>query len=61
MVVFELIGSGAWIDWGSRGKSTRIGLYSTRKKAELKIEEIKQNKNWKMDWSSFDIHEVEVK
>jgi len=61
MTVFELIGTSAWIDWASRGQPSRIGLFSTREKAKAMIEEIKQDKNWKMSWSSLDIHEVEVK
>lgn len=61
MIVFELIGTSAWIDWASRGKPSRIGIFSTREKAEAKIKEIKKYKHWKMDWSSFDIYEVEVK
>jgi hypothetical protein len=61
MTVFELIGTSAWIDWAYRPEPTRIGLYSTREKAEVKIEEIKRDKNWKMGWSDFRINEVEVK
>jgi hypothetical protein len=61
MTVFELIGTSAWIDWASRGQPSRIGLFATREKAEAKIKEIKQDKNWKMSWKSLDIHEVEVK
>ena len=61
MTVFELIGTSGWIDWASRGAPTRIGLYSTREKAEAEIKEIKRDKHWKMSWSSLDIYEVEVK
>ena len=61
MTVFELIGTGAWIDWGSRGVEKRIGLFSTAEKAEGKINEIKNDKNWKMSWDSFRIVEIEVK
>ena len=61
MTVFELIGTGAWIDWGSRGVEKRIGLFSTAEKAEGKINEIKNDKNWKMNWDSFRIVEIEVK
>jgi hypothetical protein len=61
MTVFELIGTSAWIDWASRGQPIRIGLFSTREKAEAKIKEIKRDKRWKMSWSSLDIHVVEVK
>jgi hypothetical protein len=61
MTVFELIGTSAWIDWASRGQPSRIGLFATREKAEAKIKEIKQDKNWKMDWETFHILEVEVK
>jgi hypothetical protein len=61
MTVFELIGTSAYIDWASRGHEQRIGLFSTREKAEAKIEEIKQYEHWKMDWETFDIYEVVVK
>jgi hypothetical protein len=61
MTVFELLGTSAGIDWASRGDQRRLGLFSTAEKAEAKIEEIKKNKEWKMDWSSFRIVEVEVK
>lgn len=60
MTVFELIGTGAWIDWGSRGAKTHLGLFSTAEKAEAKIQEIKQDKEWKMRWDSFRVIEVEV-
>lgn len=60
MTVFELLGTSAWIDWGSRGDETRIGLYSTAEKAEAKIKEIKKDKNWRMGWSSFRVVEVKV-
>lgn len=61
MTIFELLGTSAWTDWASRGDETRIGLFSTAEKAEAKIKEIKKNKEWKMEWSSFRIVEVEVK
>jgi hypothetical protein len=61
MTVFELIGTGAWVDWGSRGTETRLGLFSTVEKAEAKIEEMKKDKEWKMRWDSFRIVEIEVK
>ena len=61
MTVFELIGTGAWIAWGSRGTETRLGLFSTVEKAEAKIEEMKQNKEWKMRWESFHVVAVNVK
>jgi len=61
MTVFELVGTSACIDWASRAEPNRIGLYSNREKAEAKIKEIKKDKHWKMDWSSFNIYEVEVK
>lgn len=60
MIVFELIGTGTWIDWGSRGTETHLGLFSTAEKAEAKIQEIKQDKEWKMRWDSFRVVEVEV-
>jgi len=60
MKVYELIATSAWIDWASRGQPTRIGLFSNREKAEAKISEMKKDKEWKMSWSSFDIHEVGV-
>ena len=60
MTVFELIGTGAWVDWGSRGVEKRIGLFSTAEKAEEKIEEIKKDKDWHMDWDSFRMVEVTV-
>jgi hypothetical protein len=61
MTVFELIGTSAWIDWASRGQPSRLGLFATREKAKAKIKEIKQDKNWKMDWETFHILEVEVR
>lgn len=61
MTVFELIGTGAWVDWGSRGAETRLGLFSTVEKAEAKIEEIKKDKEWHMRWDSFRVIAVNVK
>ena len=61
MIVFELLGTSAWTDWASRGDEIRIGLFSASEKAEAKIKEIKQSKEWRMDWDRFDIVEVEVK
>lgn len=61
MTVFELLAKNASNDWASRGSESRIGLFSTSEKAEEKIEEIKQEINWRMDWSSFRIVKVEVK
>lgn len=61
MIVFELLGKEAMIDWTSPITKRRIGLFSTMEKAEAKVEEIKQSKEWQMDWDRFDIVEVEVK
>lgn len=61
MTVFELLGTSAWIDWASRGSETRIGLFSTAEKAEAKIKEMKQDKEWKMRWDSFRVIAVNVK
>ena len=61
MTVFELLATSAWIDWGQRGRETRMGLFSTAEKAEEKIKEIKQNKEWKMSWDSFRVVPVNVK
>jgi hypothetical protein len=60
MTVFELLATSAWIDWASRGGETRIGLFSTAKKAEEKIKEIKKDKEWKMSWVSFRVIPVRV-
>jgi hypothetical protein len=60
MIVFELLATSAWIDWASRGSETRIGLFSTAEKAEAKIEEMKQDKEWKMSWDSFRVVAVKV-
>lgn len=60
MTVFELIATSAWNDWASRGSETRIGLFSTAEKAEAKIKEMKQDKEWKMSWSSFRVIPVNV-
>jgi hypothetical protein len=60
MTVFELYGTETSFDWATRGKTVRIGLYSTREKAEQKIAEIKELKDWHMDWVAFTISDVEV-
>lgn len=60
MTVFELLAVSAWNDWASPGCETRIGLFSTAERAEAKIEEIKKDKEWKMSWTSFRVHEVKV-
>jgi hypothetical protein len=36
-------------------------MFSTYDKAEAKIKEIRKQKSWKDSWTSFNIHEVEVK
>lgn len=61
MTVFELLATSAWIDWASRGNESRIGLFSTVEKAEAKIEEMKENKEWRMSWDSFRVVPVNVK
>ena len=60
MTVFELIGITSWTDWASRGNPERLGMFTTREKAEAKIEKIKARSEWRMDWSDFKINEVEV-
>jgi hypothetical protein len=60
MTVFELVGLTAWIDWESRGTPEQLGLFTSREKAEAKIAEIKSRSDWRMEWSDFDINEVEV-
>jgi hypothetical protein len=59
MSVFELIGYSAWVV--GVGGEHRIGMFSTYDKAEAKIKEIRKQKSWKDSWTSFNIHEVEVK
>jgi len=60
MTVFEVVGITSWIDWAERGKPERLGMFTTREKAESRIEKIKEDRDWKMDWSDFEINEVEV-
>lgn len=60
MTVFELLGTSAWTDWASRSGEDRLGLFSTLEKAEVKIKEIKKDKEWRMSWDSFRIVEVNV-
>jgi hypothetical protein len=61
MVVYELSGTEASNDWASRGQTVRIGLYSTPEKAQAKIDSIKKDKRWRMDWTEFTVSPVEVK
>ena len=60
MIIFELIGHTAAIDWGDRSMPVRIALFSTREKAEEHIEKIKAYANWRMDWDKFSITELTV-
>jgi hypothetical protein len=60
MTVFELLATSAWHDWASRGSEVRIGLFSTLEKAQTKIDKMKQDKEWKMSWSSFRVVSVNV-
>lgn len=60
MTVYELIGRTASIDWATRSSPTRIGLFSSRKKAEARVQELKLNEEWKMDWDGFGINKVYV-
>lgn len=60
MTIFELVADSAWNDWASRSSPTRIGLFSSREKAEAKIKEMKRDKEWKMSWNGFNINEVNV-
>ena len=60
MIIFEVVADSAWNDWGHRGTQTRIGLFSTRDKAEAKIKDMKRDKEWKMSWSAINIHELNV-
>jgi hypothetical protein len=60
MTVFEVVADSAWNDWASRSNPTRIGLFTSRDKAEAKIKEMKRDKEWKMSWSGIGINEVEV-
>ena len=60
MTIFEVVANSAWIDWASRSNPTRIGLFTTRDKAEEKIKEMKRDKEWKMSWSAIDVHELNV-
>ena len=60
MIVFELLAKEATNDWATRGTETRIGLYSTAERAAAKIEAIKSEHAWHMDWDSFRVVPVEV-
>lgn len=61
MTVFELIGIAAAIDWASAPSTRqRLGLFSTREKAEARIVKIKENPEWRMDWDGFEIKEMEI-
>jgi hypothetical protein len=60
MTVFELYGTEVSYDWATRGKTVRIGLYSSMEKVEQKIAEIRQSEDWHMDWVDFTSSEVEV-
>ena len=60
MTIFEVVADSAWNDWASRSGPRRIGLFTTRDKAEAKIKEMKRDKEWKMSWSDIRINEVNV-
>ena len=60
MTVFQLNGWTARIDWASTSERKSLGLFSSREKAQARIEDIKLDRNWHMDWSGFEISEVEV-
>ena len=60
MTIYEVIGMTSWIDWAESGKPERLGVFTSRERAEAKIEKIKERSDWKMEWSDFDINEVEV-
>jgi len=60
MTIFEVVADSAWNDWASRSEPKRIGLFSTRDKAEAKIKDMKRDKEWKMSWSGISINELMV-
>lgn len=56
MNVYELVGNTASIDWATGSRPRRIGLFTSRKKAEARVAEIKRNDEWRMDWDGFGIN-----
>jgi hypothetical protein len=61
VVIYELRGKEAKIDWATIPKTIRIALFINKNDAEREILKIKQNSEWYMDWDSFEIREITLK
>jgi hypothetical protein len=60
MIIFKVSGWTNPIDWAASSVQTDLGFFMSRKGAENKIKAMKKIKNWKYDWTDFQIREVEV-
>jgi hypothetical protein len=61
MKIFQVKAWSARIDWASTAHECDLGFFMSRESAEKMIRKIKRQKGWRMDWSAFQIWEVEVK
>jgi hypothetical protein len=61
MKAYAVVGITAQIDWASRSKPVVLGYYKKKKSAAEFIAEFKKNKEWYMNWESFQIDTIEIK
>lgn len=60
MVIYELIGITAAIDWGDRSERRDLGLFTSMEGADRRADEWKSDKEWRMIWDRFEIVERTV-
>jgi hypothetical protein len=62
MVIYEVIGYTAAIDYGSRSKKLSMGFFISEKRAQSEVDSIKSRDHWWMDYEDlFEIVEISVK
>lgn len=60
MVIYKVVGFTNPVDWASMPEDKILGYYQSRFGAEDKVADMMREKDWKYDWSSFIIDEIEV-
>lgn len=60
MIIYELVGWTAAIDWGDRSDRIHIGFYATMDGAERQMAAYKADKEFHMKWRTFTINSHEV-
>mgnify|MGYP006266948499 CR=1 FL=1 len=60
MIIYQVVGRTARIDWTDRSEDVSLGFYYNEKAAKQEVSRIKSTEHWYMDYDSVKVVPVKV-